>query len=87
MNSCVWSNYYFIFRQRITLMRTFIILLITSIDSFTCPEIRFCSVFQSEILIKILIETRDPRTVSLISATGPVRSGRTPVLNFLFFGT
>ena len=49
MNSCVWSNYYFIFRQRITLMRTFIILLITSIDSLTCPEIRFCSVFQSEI--------------------------------------
>ena len=48
MNSCVWSNYYFIFRQRITLMRTFIILLITSIDSFTCPEIRFCSVFQRE---------------------------------------
>jgi len=77
MNSSVWSNYYFIFRQRITLMRTFIILLITSIDSFTCPEIRFFSVFQSEILIEILIETnrlRDPRTDSLVSATGLDRS-------------
>ena len=47
VNSCVWSNDDFIFRQRITLMRTFIILLITSIDSFTCLEIRFCCVFQS----------------------------------------
>ena len=28
-------------------MRTLIIFLITSIDSFTCPEIRFCCVFQS----------------------------------------
>ena len=77
MNSCVWSNYYFIFRQRITLMRTFIILLITSIDNFTCPEIRFCIVFQSEILIEFLIETnplRDPRTDSLVSATGLDRS-------------
>lgn len=47
MNSCVRSYDDFIFWQRIALMRTLIILLITSIDSFTCPKIRFFRVFQT----------------------------------------